>query len=88
MTKYYGKRKVLTEIPLLPPVHCCGDIIKRDVNVRLFFTTQIKGEKGEKEKIVKIADFPIISVTDCSIVIAENSDNKSNFIDVCHKWYL
>ena len=53
------------KFPLSPPIKCCKLITLLDASFAHCSSTLLRGGRGEKHKIVQIAVFPIIFVTDC-----------------------
>ena len=65
VTKYYGNFKKCVENFPSPPIQCCEPITLLDASFAHYSSTLSRGGRGEKHKIVQIAVFPIIFVTDC-----------------------
>ena len=61
-----GILKRVFKIPPLPLYKCCEPITLLDASFAHYSSTLFRGGRGEKHKIVQIAVFPIIFVTDCS----------------------
>ena len=65
VTKYYDNfKKCVSSSPSLP-IQCCKPITLLDASFAHCYSTLLRGGRGEKHKIVQIAVFPIIFVTDC-----------------------
>ena len=62
---------------------CCEQINK----CWPFFTILLRG-RGEKERIVRIADFPISFVTDCKFIIVFNEVLKISKTWICPVWKI
>ena len=65
VAKCYGNfKKCIWNSPSLP-IQCCEPITWLDASFAHCSSTLLRGGRGEKHKIVQIAVFPIIFVTDC-----------------------
>ena len=62
--KYYGNFKKCFKNPHSPPIQCCKPITLLDGSFGHCSSILLRGGWGEKHKIVQIAVFPIIFVTD------------------------
>ena len=75
-----GILKSVFKIPSLPLKQCCEQIALLDASFAHFYSTLGRGGRGEKHKIVQVAVFPIIFVTDCSSIVLD-TDTKIKDLD-------
>ena len=59
-----GILKSVFKISPLPHIQCCKPITLLDLSFNLCSSTFLRGGRGKEHKIVQIAIFPIIFVTD------------------------
>ena len=71
-----GILKSVFKISPLPYIQCCKPITLFDPSFTLCSSTFLRGGRGEEHKIVRIAVFPIIFVTDR----LKNLQNLKNLI--------
>ena len=64
LRKYYENFKKCVENSPSPPIQCCEPITLLDASFAHCSSTLLREGRGEKNKIVQIAVFPIIFVTD------------------------